>query len=243
MSSVFDEPSDGGPGRKDGPLVSVVIPAYNGERFLAEAIESALAQTYSAIEVIVVDDGSTDGTGAVIDRFGNSVRSLQQKNAGVSNTRNAGIAIAEGDLIALLDADDIWLPDKIERQVGALRAHPQAGLVFCGYTVVDEDLRPRFRVPAPGAGRRIERCLTLDAWGIGLASTAMMPRSVFEHIGGFRPGPSVSEDLEFSLRLAAAYPVVVVNDPPRHVPNPRRAEAPGHGPFRVRHDAPVQTPL
>ena len=196
-----------------GPLVSVVIPVHNGERYLAEAIESALSQIYPAIEVIVVDDGSTDGTPAVIEGFGTSVQSLRQENAGVSNARNAGIAIARGDLIALLDADDVWLPDKIERQVGALRAHPRAGLVFCGYTVVDEDLRPRFRVPASRPRRRIERTLTLDAWGIGLASTAMMPRSVLEHIGGFRPGRSGAEDLEFSVRLAAAYPVIAVRDP------------------------------
>jgi glycosyltransferase involved in cell wall biosynthesis len=190
-----------------------VIPVYNGERFLAEAIESALSQTYPAIELIVVDDGSTDGTPVVIERFGTSVQSLQQENTGVSNARNAGIAIARGDLIALLDADDIWLPDKIDRQVGALRAHPQAGLVFCGYTVVDEDLRPRFRVPAPRARRRIERALALDAWGIGFACTAMVPKAVIEQIGGFSSDLSTSADLEFSVRVASRYLVVALREP------------------------------
>ena len=206
-------PADGPPEPKGHPLVSVVIPVYNGERFLAEAIESALSQTYPAIEVIVIDDGSTDGTSAVIKGFGTSVQSLQQENAGVANARNAGINIARGDLIAFLDADDVWLPSKITRQVQAFQSNPGAGFVFCGYTVVNEDLRPRFRVPASRARRRIERSLTLDAWGIGLASTGMMPRSVLEHIGEFRPGPSVSEDLEFSVRVAAVYPVIAARDP------------------------------
>src|SRR5512134_3903793 len=99
------------------PNLSVIIPAYNAEAFIADTVHSALNQTYRDLEVIVVDDGSKDGTRDRLDAFGRRVRVHQQANSGVARARNAGVRLATGDWIAFLDADDLWLPHKIERQM------------------------------------------------------------------------------------------------------------------------------
>ncbi len=109
-------------------LVSVVIPVFNGERFLDATLASVFAQDYRPIEVIVVDDGSTDGTRAVLERWP-EVIAIHQENAGCGAARNAGIARARGELIALQDADDLWVPDKLTRQIAHLEAHPEHGIV------------------------------------------------------------------------------------------------------------------
>ncbi|MBC7528709.1 MAG: glycosyltransferase family 2 protein [Chthonomonadaceae bacterium] len=101
----------------DQPTISVVIPAYNSEKFVADAIKSVLAQTVPPLEIIVVDDGSTDGTSGIVSRFSSSVRPIRQGNEGPASARNHGIREAKGEWIALLDADDTWLPQKLERQI------------------------------------------------------------------------------------------------------------------------------
>src|SRR5436309_14667644 len=113
------------------PLVSVVIPVYNGERYLADAIQSVLDQTYRNFEVIVVDDGSTDRSAEIAKRFGEAVRYVYRTNGGVCKARNAGIAAARGAYIAFLDQDDLWLHDKLAAQVAYLDSHPEAGAVYC----------------------------------------------------------------------------------------------------------------
>lgn len=112
------------------PTVSVIIPVYNGERHLAEAIQSVLAQTLPPDEVIVVDDGSTDDSAAVARAFGPVVRVLCQANLGPAAARNLGLAHASGDLLAFLDADDLWLPDKLAYQCAVLSAHPACEAVL-----------------------------------------------------------------------------------------------------------------
>jgi len=113
--------------------VTVVIPAYNCAPYLAEAIDSALRQTCAPFEVIVVDDGSTDDTPAVVTRYGERVRYVRQPNSGVSASRNRGIELARGDWIALLDADDVWLPRRLERVASACLTKPRPVCVFCDY--------------------------------------------------------------------------------------------------------------
>ena len=107
------------------PLVSCIVPVFNGERYLAEALDSVLGQTYRALEVIVVDDGSTDGTAAVVRTFGARVRCVTQPNAGLAAARNRGLAAATAELVAFLDADDLWLPEKIACQMERFRARPE----------------------------------------------------------------------------------------------------------------------
>jgi len=112
-------------------LVSVVIPAYNSERFVDEAIESVLRQSHQRIEVIVVDDGSTDGTAARVRAYGDRVRYFHQANAGAGTARNRGLALATGDYIAFLDDDDVWQPEKLEVQLEIAARNPESGLVAC----------------------------------------------------------------------------------------------------------------
>jgi len=113
----------------NNPLVSVIIPVYNGERYLAQTIESALAQTYQPIEIIVIDDGSTDGSAEVVKRFP-SVRYQFQTNRGIGGARNRGVELATGDFLAFLDGDDLWSPSKLTRQMDTFEAEPALDMVF-----------------------------------------------------------------------------------------------------------------
>jgi len=116
---------------KENPLVSVIIPVYNYDRYLAEAVESVLSQTYQHLEVIVVDDGSTDRSGAVAKSFaGRGVRYWPQVHSGIGLTRNKGVELAQGEFIAFLDADDRWRVQKIERQLLAFESDPALEMVF-----------------------------------------------------------------------------------------------------------------
>jgi glycosyltransferase involved in cell wall biosynthesis len=124
------------------PLVSAVVPAYNAARTLRAAVESILLQTVGDVEVIVVDDGSEDDTADVARAIADSrVRLVSQANGGASAARNAGIRSARGPYVAFLDADDLWLPDKLARQLAVLRSRPDVHAVHCGATYVDDELR------------------------------------------------------------------------------------------------------
>ena len=121
------------------PRVSVVIPTYNCERFLGRAVDTALSQSYTDHEVIVVDDGSTDGTANLIAQYEKKVRYYRQSNQGVSAARNLALGYATGEFIAYLDADDMWYPQKLEAQVAFLDSHKECGLVHTEVSVIDED--------------------------------------------------------------------------------------------------------
>jgi glycosyltransferase involved in cell wall biosynthesis len=111
-------------------FLSVIIPAHNRERYLGEAIRSALEQTRPPEEIVVVDDGSTDGTAEVAQSFGGSVRYFKQKKEGVSSARNHGVRVSRGDVLAFLDSDDLWVPQKLEWQLDYLKQHPSTDLLF-----------------------------------------------------------------------------------------------------------------
>jgi glycosyltransferase involved in cell wall biosynthesis len=170
-------------------MVSCVIPVFNGENFLAEAIESVLAQTHSSLEVIVVDDGSTDGSADVARDFADrGVRLLSQNNAGCASARNLGIAAASGDYVALLDADDLWLPDKLERQLVVFDGRPLLGACmtymqnFWEPEYADEALQnPRLGEPQPGvASCFMARRVMFDE--IGLLDRAIAHRDIQEWV-------------------------------------------------------------
>jgi glycosyltransferase involved in cell wall biosynthesis len=115
---------------KESPLVSVIIPVYNCDRYLAQAIESVQAQTYQPLEIIVVDDGSTDGSAEVAKSFGSAVQYCFQVNSGTAAARNRAIELAKGDFFAFLDADDLWVEDKLTRQMAAFSNQPDLDAVF-----------------------------------------------------------------------------------------------------------------
>lgn len=120
-------------------LVSVIIPCFNSGRHLSSAIESAFSQTYTQMEIIVVDDGSTDDTAEIAKSYGDRVRYVYQSNRGVSAARNVGVSMASGEFVQFLDADDVLLPEKITRQVDYLLSHPEADVVYCDAMYFDED--------------------------------------------------------------------------------------------------------
>ena len=124
---------------KQSPLVSVIIPVYNAEQFVAQAIQSALAQTYRSYEIIVIDDGSTDKTKSALETFGDKIHCLYQENKGPSAARNAGMRIARGKYICFLDADDLWTPEKLEVQVSFMEKNDDIALVFSDHEDFNED--------------------------------------------------------------------------------------------------------
>ena len=180
--------------------VSVVIPCFNGARYLGEAIDSALAQTHPDVEVIVVDDGSTDGTPAVVSGYGDRLRCVRQPNRGLAGARNAGIRHARGPYVAFLDHDDRFLPDKLARQAAVLDARPDAGLVYCGWHFIDAD---GARLPPTGWDVR-EGDVTVDLLrgNIMHPATVVVRRTALDAAGGFDEGRTGLEDWDLWLRMA-----------------------------------------
>jgi len=176
--------------------VSCVIPVRDGERYLAGAIESALAQSLPLREVIVVDDGSTDCSVEVAREFGVRVRCVQQDPAGPGTARNRGLALAGGALIAFLDADDLWLPQKIALQAARFEARPELDLCF-GHAVNfwSEDVPPE---------RRDGGAALLASWPGRSCITLMTRRSTFDNVGGFDPELAFGEDLDWFQRAEDA---------------------------------------
>jgi glycosyltransferase involved in cell wall biosynthesis len=174
--------------RKD-PVVSVVIPVHNGERFLGEAVESVLAQEGAPLEVLVVDDGSTDGSAHVAARFGSPVRCLSQAHAGIASARNTGIRAARGDLLAFLDADDLWTPGRLRLQIDRLAADPALDCVF--------GLVEHFR--DPGASLRFEVWAPERAPGL-LPGAMLIRRAAFLRVGPFDETWRLGEFVEWQLR-------------------------------------------
>lgn len=195
------------------PLVSAVIPVYNGERFVRASIASVLGQSWARIECVVVDDGSTDSTPDVVRAIGDDrVRYVRQPNGGVSRARNRGMAEAKGDFVAFLDADDVWLPQKVERQLSLFEGRPEVGLVLSGYHIVDESLRPRITVLSDRRQLDLRRLLMLEASGIGLSFTGMA-RAAAAREAGFDPSYSTGADLEFALRMRRDHAIDTVVEP------------------------------
>jgi glycosyltransferase involved in cell wall biosynthesis len=202
--------------RTEAPLVSVVIPVYNAERFLHESLDCVLAQDHPRIEIIAVDDGSTDASPEVLARYGDAVRVVRQDNAGPSAARNTGIRHARGDYVAFLDADDLWHPAKVSTQVAHLEANPEVGLVFCNWLVMDdEEPAPLARLvattPSPCPEARVADMsgwlyhkLLLDCYVH--TSTAMIRRALVEQVGPFDRSLPRGEDHDYWLRLSRLAP-------------------------------------
>ena len=196
------------------PLVSVVIPVYNGERFLRESLESVFAQTFHDYEVVCVDDGSTDDSHALLQQYGARVRVIQQANAGQSAARNEGVQQATGAFVAFLDQDDRWYPSKLAQQVAVLNAEPDVVLVHCNYDRVDGDGRvlvagaalvERASALASQLGRLIGEALVFP-------SAMLVRRDVFQLVGGFDPELRGFEDFDLIARLKQQGRFVLLNE-------------------------------
>lgn len=204
--------------------VSVIIPCYNAERYIAATIDSVLAQNHAGLDIIVVDDGSSDGSVALLrDRFP-SVRLVEQANQGVAAARNHGIALARGHWIAFVDADDIWLPGKLQAQLDAIKATPACRMSYTAWKVWPCD------APTPsaaclaeleasagdqarwaGASGWIYPQLLLDC--VVWTSTVLVERALLAETGGFDPTLRVGEDYDLWLRASRLTPIVRVARP------------------------------
>ena len=192
------------------PHVSVIIPAYNAEHYIAETIRSVLGQTYEDFEIIVVDDGSQDGTVAALEPFGSSVRLHQQPNGGVARARNTGVALAKGTWIAFLDADDLWLPMKLERQLACIGAP----MTFTDRLNIGArgDLPELQSLVTPMQGGDIFVALMRE--GNFITNTSVMiRRDLFEQMGGFYTGLNGTEDWDLWIRVAERHEIGFVAEP------------------------------
>jgi len=184
--------------------ISVVIPAYNGVRFVAETIESVLAQTLPADEVLVIDDGSTDDTAAIAEGFAPRVRVFRRSNQRTAAARNFGVEQATGEWIAFVDHDDLWEPHKLERQMAELARHPEADLCYTGFApLIKKGNSARigkvYEVPpAEDIRRSLYRTVTF------LPSSIVIRRSTFVAVNGFDTKIYKSEDYDMWLRLLHA---------------------------------------
>lgn len=198
---------------KDPNTVSVIVPAYNTERFVAEAIESALGQSVAPLEVIVIDDGSTDRTADVLQKFGPAIAIVTQSNRGLPAARNAGAAMASGYWLAFLDADDLWLPHKLERQLQKA-ADPRLAMIYTDrfnigergiLPIVQSAIQPLYSgdifIPLLMLGNHIT------------ASSVTVRNEVFRALGGFAEDLRAAEDWDLWIRLAEHHLVGACTDP------------------------------
>jgi glycosyltransferase involved in cell wall biosynthesis len=197
----------------DEPLVSVVIPTYNGAAFLETAIDSVLSQTYPPVECIVVDDGSTDETPAIIDSFGPRVRTARQPNAGFARARNRGARLARGDFVSFLDDDDCWRPTKVEQQVRALAERPEAAVIYTAVELIDDRGDHLGTIPAPPATSAFRNTILMEWPHLALEQGALIRREAFVELGGFDERLTYSIGCDLACRLALDYPVQPIDEP------------------------------
>lgn len=191
------------------PLVSVITPAYNAARFIRETLDSALAQTYPRVEVIVVDDGSTDETAEILRGYGSRIRYIHQTNQGVSAARNRAIAASHGEIIAFLDADDVWFAEKLALQVEEYVGHPETGMIACGTYYIDEH-GVVFDQRKPSKFKSRQQAFKAFLIGNrinGGPSTVIVPKRCLDAVGGFDPMLHGTEDWDLWIRLAQRFSV------------------------------------
>ena len=205
----------------ESPLISIIIPVYNGERYIIRALKSAAVQTYSPFEICVINDGSTDRTGELIDGFITAhpdlpIRYLEQKNQGVSSARNTAIRNSRGLYLSLLDADDIIYPDCLEILESYRRRYPEAGCIMGGANCIEYDeerkvvdqyslARPDLEYIEPDDAHR--RLFFQTVLGV---NSIIIKRSVYDRVGGFAEEFISGEDLDFWFRMAYCYSFLIV---------------------------------
>lgn len=200
------------------PAVSVIIPVYNRERRIGRAIESVISQTYQDVEILVIDDGSIDGTPRVLAGFGDQIVYLRQENRGPYAARNVGVVRASGEYIAFLDSDDIWYPPKLEKQVAILRREPEVGLVYTNGYWVDE--------PSDGRSGEARRLLSdIHALHSGDVfrdlirnnfvgtSSVVVRRACFLESGGFDETVPLAADYYKWLQIAREHALAAIEEP------------------------------
>ena len=188
------------------PLVSVIIPVYNGSNFLREAINSVVSQTYSNFEIIVVDDGSTDDSWKIIQSYGNKIRGIHKDNGGVASALNCGIRTMNGSYFAWLSHDDLWLPDKIEKQIRFFEENPECQISYTDYYVIDLEGIITGTVVTPWYPRqRAKR--ELFQGGFINGSSIMIKKTCFDSVGLFSENLRYTQDTEMWIRMSRKFEI------------------------------------
>ncbi len=202
------------------PLVTAIIPTYNRASVLHSSIESVLGQTYKGIEVIVIDDGSTDETASVLDRFGARIHVLRQRNGGPAAARNLGIRSAKGELVGFLDSDDLWLPKKVERQVALLeKLDSTVSCCVCNAEMhfADRPVTTSFRNarlnPSNKEGLWLNPAQTLVDHFLLFNQTVLVRRRLLREVGGFDEGLRYLEDYDLAMKLSLFGPFAFMLEP------------------------------
>lgn len=184
------------------PLITVVIPVYNSEKYISSAIESVLTQTYQNFEIIIINDGSTDNTKRVIESFNDSrIKYIEQKNAGPAAARNKGLENAIGEYIAFLDADDLWKPEKLELQINVFKGHDDICLTYSALEVLSSE-NILIELHSFKNYKRMDLVKFLLFDHIAIMPAVMIKKTYLDEVGYFNPGLYTGEDWDLWLRLA-----------------------------------------
>jgi glycosyltransferase involved in cell wall biosynthesis len=220
LSAMAESGAAGVSPQSAAPLVSIIVPSFNGASWLREALDSLLAQTYSNVEILLLDDASIDDTPAIAAEYEARIRYIRQpQNMGIYDNVNVGIAQAKGELIATYHADDIYLPTMVEEQVAYLQTHPEVGAVFASDILVDAEAREYGRIKLPKEVRGEQPLpypVVLNALlsyknNFLVCPTAMVRASVHRNVGVYRQDKyRNTSDVEMWLRIARRYPIAVL---------------------------------
>lgn len=195
------------------PTISVIIPAFNAQATIKETIASVQAQTFSDFEIILIDDGSTDDTLRIVQQISDPrLRIFSYSNSGPSVARNNGISQATGNYIAFLDADDLWTPDKLERQLQALKIHPEAGVAYSWIYFLDEIGNNSYADTSTSYEGNVYANLLVRNF-LHNGSNPLIRKQAIDIVGLFDPTLNHGEDWEFYIRLASIYPFVLIPEP------------------------------
>lgn len=200
------------------PLVSIVIPVFNKEEWISQTLMSVYTQTYSNWECLIIDDGSTDESLLAISEFTSkhpgNWKIIRQVNSGQSPARNLGIDNSSGMFIAFLDADDLWMPNKLELQVKFLLSNPDVGLVLTSYIIFRQGQKSNFRcVQSTDSRRLIDNWLSMTGFGGLIESTGIVRKKTIDEFGRFSETYSMTAGLDLALKIAFKSRVAVLKDP------------------------------
>ena len=191
------------------PRVSVIIPTYNRAQMLRQALESVRRQNVEGVEIIVVDNNSTDETPQVVEEFQPGIRYLKQKQQGVAAARNMGIRYSKAPYIAFLDSDDLWLPGKLNRQMAFLKSHPEVGLIYTRLWSYHVNSPEKRRLDPQGTARTFDELL--NGPNTVPTSTVVVRRECFDTAGLFNPSIPAAEDHELWLRIFRRFPIAFLD--------------------------------
>lgn len=193
--------------RKNKVKVSVIIPVYNSEKFIRDAIDSVLNQTYRDFEIIVADDGSTDSTTEILKEYDDKIRWKSQENKGPASAKNFGISMAKGKYITFLDSDDVFMPDRLEQQVDYLNKHPAVGLVYSDYYQIDEKGETTRLISHSKENASLIQQNYVPTSGV------MCRRECIDTLGAFDENLGSNYDWDMWLRISEKYPIYCIPKP------------------------------